>query len=502
MLSEDSIKQISSIFCGDTDGYYSYKSGPKLVSFFNTKFGYNDMYGQGFPSRWIYVYNKIVDLINKGKINDFFNLILSKQYIMSELKCSEVEAISHIDKIYNEFQRILKLDFLVLVRKNGKYIITEEDKDLILIGSGGFANVYLQKSTGKIVKKLKEDFLMNSGIRSRFKREFQLTKNLNDIPTIIKVFDFNEDTCSYTMEKAEQTLEHFVQENELTEEIKITCIRQILHTMKQVHERNIIHRDISPNNIFILNGLIKIADFGLGKDLNMFTSHNSYLTNALGQFHYCAPEQFMLLRDGDKRSDVYSLGRLINFIMTGDCTNYNHIFKAVTEKATSSNVAFRQADAGVLLDYIEKSIKYHREEQNQEIIFMKISKGILDIDIENFLSELTGDQICKKIIDKKPGFSNIIIQYMKQDPKYANNIIQRIEDNFRNICRNFADYDPFATLSYNILKDNSFEYTVKEIAAGILSYVAYDVNRFYAQDLIKAIMDYGVEPMIEEILQR
>lgn len=83
--------------------------------------------------------------------------------------------------------------------------------------------------------------------------------------------------------------------------------------MTEVHKRDIIHRDISADNIFIISGMIKIADFGLGKDLNLFTSHQTMLTNAVGQFYYCAPEQFMMLKDGDKRSDVYSLGRVINY---------------------------------------------------------------------------------------------------------------------------------------------------------------------------------------------
>ena len=85
--------------------------------------------------------------------------------------------------------------------------------------------------------------------------------------------------------------------------------------------------------------MIKIADFGLGKDLNVFTSHQTMHTNAVGQFYYCAPEQFMMLKDGDKRSDVYSLGRVINFIMTGDPRNSHHIYRNIAEKATNSNTA-------------------------------------------------------------------------------------------------------------------------------------------------------------------
>lgn len=78
--------------------------------------------------------------------------------------------------------------------------------------------------------------------------------------------------------------------------------------------------------------MLKVADFGLGKDLQVFTSHQTLHTNAMGQYYYCAPEQFMMLKDADKRSDVYSLGRVINFIMTGDARNSHHIYRSVAEK--------------------------------------------------------------------------------------------------------------------------------------------------------------------------
>ncbi len=500
MLSEDSLKEISSIFCGDIEGYYSYKSGAKLVSFFNQYFSSNDKYGQGFPSRWKYVFDKLAYMYNHNELSSFFSLILGKEYILSEHKCTEVEALSKSNEAFTEFNRILKVNMLMLTKKGDKYNLVKEDSDLVFIGGGGFANAYLQKSTGKVLKKLKEDYVTDKGIRSRFKREYAITKELSDIPTIIKVFDFDEGSCHYTMEKAESTLQKFVENNNLDETSKITCIRQVLHTMKSVHERDIIHRDISPTNIFILNGMLKIADFGLGKDLHMLTSHNTFLTNAVGQFRYCAPEQFMMLKDGDKRSDVFSLGRLINFIMTTDCTNTHHVFKSVTEKATNANASFRQADAGVLLSYIEKCIAYHSKAQNKETLLEKIKNGILDEDVENYISELTYEEVCQFLVDKQPGFIDILLKYMQQGETQANDIIQGIESCFREICHRFADNDPIATFAYNVLLSNSFGFVVKELAANMLRYVAVDVNRFYAQGLVDDIKEHGLEPMLEDIL--
>lgn len=182
----------------------------------------------------------------------------------------------------------------MLSSKNRQYHLARIDEDLKFIGAGGFANVYLQLSTGYIIKKLKDDFFVDTGIKSRFKREYKITESLQGISMIIKVIDFDEDTYSYRMEQAETTLAEFVKENNLNESSKVTLISQIMDVMSEVHSRNIVHRDLSPTNIFVVGGLVKIADFGLGKDLNIFSSHQTMTTAAVGQYWYCAPEQFML----------------------------------------------------------------------------------------------------------------------------------------------------------------------------------------------------------------
>ena len=501
MLSEDTVKGISLIFCGDDESYYSYKSGPVLVRFFNQHFGYNDKYGSGFPSRWHYVYEKLVNFINSGLFDKFLTLILSKEYIIRDTKCTQVEAADKSEKILSEFNKKFKIDGCLITRNGDRYNLVQENMDLVFVGNGGFANAYFQKSTGLIVKKLKDDFLTNEGIRSRFKREYQITKSLSDLQSIIKVFDFDENNCSYTMEKAETTLEHFIENAELDDLIKIKCIRQILQLFSEVHKRNIVHRDISPNNIFMLSGVLKVADFGLGKDLNMFTSHQTCLTNSLGQLRYCAPEQFMQLKDADKQSDVFSLGRLINFIMTDKPTNYHHMFKNATEKATNHNSSFRHTDANALLMHIEKSISYHQQAENKERILYKFSSGVYDEEIETYISELTNDNICQMLIANTTGFSNALLEYMKQDDTHASDVILGIENEFRSECNLFETYDHIAQFAYRILLENAFQYVVKELAANILKYIAYDINRFFAQRLIEELKQHGIEPLLEEILE-
>lgn len=385
MISDSSLKQISHIFCGDTEGFYEYKSGPRLVEFFNDYYQTTDVYGQGFPSRWAYVYNKLIDLINDNRLDSFFKIILSKTYLIREHRITEVEAAEKSQEILDELNSILKSDQYKITKKGNEYHLVKENEDLEYIGSGGYAIVYEQKSIGVVVKKLKDDYLTDKGICSRFKREFDITKGLQGSFGIINVYNFDSSNMSYTMEKAEMTLEDYVLKNTLTDEIKINCIRQILHVMTEVHDKDIIHRDISPNNIFIINGAIKVADFGLGKDLNVFASHQTLYTNAVGQYSYCAPEQFMMLKDGDKRSDVYSLGRVINFIMSGDPRSSNHVFRNVAEKATNSDSSYRYADAKQLSVFFEKAIVYNKESKNQVKINTKIKNKQFDDEIENYI---------------------------------------------------------------------------------------------------------------------
>jgi serine/threonine protein kinase len=379
----------------------------------------------------------------------------------------------------------------------GYNVETFNEDDLVLIGSGGFAKVYKDKSNGLVLKKLKEDFIVDEGICSRFKREFTITKSLGDLDGIIDVFDYFDDIYAYTMEEAEQTFYNHIIGKNLSESNKKTYIKQILNIMKSVHQRDIIHRDLSPNNILIIDGVLKISDFGLGKDLNMFNLYQTIYTNSLGQYSYCAPEQFMMLKDGDKRSDVYSLGRIINFILTKDPNNNHHFLRAVSEKATSHNAVFRFADASELLKSVERSIEFHENALNKQELIEKARKGLLDEDIENFIYEMSGDELCNEIIASN-GFRGSILKFMKTNEERAIYILGVIEDNFRDVCLTWESYNPFAEILYDIIVDD-FPFPIKELAAIILNYIAYDINRFSAQRLIENLKDRGIEPLIEEI---
>lgn len=498
MLSETGLRTIAEVFIGDIPDYFSYKTGGKIVDFFNTNFGFSDTYGRGFPSRWQYTTESLKKLWNNQRFNEFLSLIFSKRFVMIDNGLNEVQALDRIKETLEFLNNELKYEGYKIYKRGNEYNLISEDSDLLFIGEGGFANVYKSLSTGLIVKKLKDDFKTISGVKHRFKREFRLTKELSDLQGIIQVYDFDESDYSYTMEEGESTLEDFIKNHHHNEDSKLVMIRQIMYIMKKVHERNIIHRDISPNNVLLFNGQLKISDFGLGKDLEMFHSHRTMRTHSLGQYYYCAPEQFMQLKEGDKRSDVYSLGSLINFIMAGDPRDSRHFLRNPVEKAKNENPAMRFADAGRLLQSIEVSIKYHKNKERYELISQKIESNTFDEDVENYIYSLDSTSLCKEIV-ATPNMRTALLSFIKNDEKRTIETLQMIENEYINVCSDWKHYDNFGIIAYNIIHDN-FTYVAQEISARILYDIAYNQNRFNIQRLVEELISNGIDPTIEELL--
>lgn len=123
-----------------------------MVDFFNTHFGYNESYGQGFPSRWYFILDKFVDLINMKKIDTFFSLVLSKRYLMVEKQISEVNAVVLSEQIH-QVLNYLKSNGFIIIKNEGKFELVSVGNVLEFVGEGRFAVVYRRRSNGLIVKK-------------------------------------------------------------------------------------------------------------------------------------------------------------------------------------------------------------------------------------------------------------------------------------------------------------------------------------------------------------
>ena len=190
------------------------------------------------------------------------------------------------------------------------------------IGEGGMANVYLAYDTildrNVAVKVLRGDLANDEKFVRRFQREALSASSLSH-PNIVEVYDVGEDNGLYyiVMEYIEgKHLKQLLKKRgSLTVREVVDIMMQITDGMSAAHDSYIIHRDIKPQNIMILeNGLIKITDFGIAMALNatQLTQTNS----VMGSVHYLPPEQ-ACGKTATIQSDVYSMGILMFELLTG-----------------------------------------------------------------------------------------------------------------------------------------------------------------------------------------
>ena len=498
LLSERSLESIAKMFVGDEGELFHYLSGPQIVTFFNDHFDFRDIYqGGNAPTRWRYAAGKIASVASSGRLDRFFSIVLGFKYMVSTFGCDEIEARERADKAKKRFNQVLISDELEIVGTDGEMKLVVIDSDLIPIGKGGFAEAFRQKSTGRVLKKLMPEVALDARNRHRFKREYEIMNDLSELPGVLRVFDFDESNCSYTMEAGETTLLEFM-DNPLSEQVKMSIIEQIVGTMAAIHSRGYIHRDLSPTNIFLLSGQLKIADFGLGKNLNTLSSYQTTNTNNYGQWFYCSPEQLVYLKDGDKRSDVFSLGRIINFVLAGHPTKTNHRLRPLVEKATADDPSKRYQDAAEFLSAIKRRLSSIADADRETKLAEKAARGILDGEAAEWILEMTDEQLCSRVASN-PAFAKTVVKFTEIDNGNAAFVMDAIDQSMTQVCKTWEDHDPFADIAKSIVLSKA-PYDIKERACQTLSYVAWQINRFHAQHLIEDIITSGIDPMLEDLL--
>ncbi len=202
-------------------------------------------------------------------------------------------------------------------RLDARYEIQE------LIGVGGMAYVYkaydIIDDRTVAIKILKEEFLGNQDFLRRFKNESKAIAML-DHPNIVKVYSvsFGDRMQYIVMEYIDGiSLKEYLnrQAGGLSWKEAIHFTAQILKALHHAHENGIIHRDIKPQNIMLLqDGSIKVTDFGIARFSDSET--RTMTDKAIGSVHYIAPEQARGdLTDG--KTDIYSVGVMLYEMITG-----------------------------------------------------------------------------------------------------------------------------------------------------------------------------------------
>ncbi len=201
-------------------------------------------------------------------------------------------------------------------RLDGRYEIRE------IIGVGGMAVVY--KAYDNIddrivaIKILKDEYLSNEDFKRRFKNESKAIAVLSH-PNIVRVYNvsFGDRLQYIVMEYVDGiTLKEYIeQQGVINWKEAVHFTGQILAALQHAHDKGIVHQDIKPQNIMLLqDGTIKVTDFGIARFSRM--DSNTTSENAIGSVHYISPEQARGEMTDDK-ADIYSVGVVMYEMLTG-----------------------------------------------------------------------------------------------------------------------------------------------------------------------------------------
>lgn len=208
------------------------------------------------------------------------------------------------------------MDKYIGKKLEGRYEILE------LTGFGGMAMVFkaydIVDEKNVAIKILKDEYLANDDFKRRFRNESKAIALLSH-PSIVKVLDVNfDDNIQYiVMEYIDGiTLKEYIEQQgavKWKEAVHFTV--QILRALQHAHDNGIVHRDVKPQNVMLLeDGTIKVMDFGIAR----FARENGKTLSdkAIGSVHYISPEQ----AKGDvtdEKTDIYSVGVIMYEMLTG-----------------------------------------------------------------------------------------------------------------------------------------------------------------------------------------
>jgi serine/threonine-protein kinase len=199
------------------------------------------------------------------------------------------------------------------------------------IGVGGMGEVYLAEhrllKRPCAVKLIRQDLVTDPTALARFEREVRLTAMLSH-PNTVEIYDYGrteDGIYYYVMEYLQgQSLAELVgRHGPLPPGRAVYLLRQVCQALQEAHAAGLIHRDIKPSNVFAArcggkDDVAKLLDFGLVLPCSWAVApHLSEEGQILGTPLFMSPEQAMGGRPLDERSDIYSLGAVAYYLLTG-----------------------------------------------------------------------------------------------------------------------------------------------------------------------------------------
>jgi serine/threonine-protein kinase len=264
-------------------------------------------------------------------------------------------------------------------RRIGPYTIERE------IGEGGISHVYLARHSllkRPVAVKVLKAALASDEMITRFEREVQLCSRLSH-PNTIEIYDYGrtrDGTFYYAMEYLDGlSLEDLVQrQGPLPVSRAVHALRQVCASLKEAHDHGLVHRDVKPHNLMLCRqggelDVVKVLDFGLVKELeNAHTRDITQFARVLGTPLYMAPERLRNPADADARADIYALGAVAFFVLTGrrvfeTQSDHDLVYQVLNVPAPSIAACGAQDSPAILEALVARCLSKDRKERPQSI---------------------------------------------------------------------------------------------------------------------------------------
>ncbi|WP_394844471.1 serine/threonine protein kinase [Pendulispora brunnea] len=323
-----------------------------------------------------------------------------------------------------------------------------------LLGQGGMGAVYagvaVHNGRPVALKVMLADFAASAAFLERLRREAH-AMGVIDHPHVVRVFDLVLDAKQpfLAMELLRgRTLGSVLRRDGAAHPVHMARVGvQLLNALEAVHRAGLVHRDVKPDNIFLLAGcpepFAKLLDFGLVKRVNKKEPELTKVSTALGTWQYMAPEQGLGLHV-DARADVYSLGASLYYALTGQrpyeaagvdaamfaCSmrptlplrrlrpDLSRRFCTVIDRALAKEAARRWASAEAMAEALEASIETMLEADDSLSIESVLPNEAMDItaresrrfgysrDVTTVVRERGGDVGALEMVD--PGIADLL----------------------------------------------------------------------------------------------
>lgn len=387
-----------------------------------------------------------------------------------------------------------------------------------VIGEGGFALIQKcrHRDSGEWIalKKLKKETRDESEYQDRLRREILLLERLKGVPCVIELLghsgESNHPKMWYAMPMAATNLHEFIRKNNnnLKEDDRVRLFRQVLEAIQTAHDQGILHRDISPSNALLLDRenleSVVVSDFGLGRDIASDATYTRSSAANYGHAYYVAPEQRDKLKSATVKSDIYSLGKLLNFAMTGKDPDHHYpcSLSSVIQRATHPEPDQRHQTVALLRKHFEQMVNI----RTGPVPLPRTMAGALDIGDSVPDWNQIHDSLINPKYDDHPyhDYLDPVIKFFSEpgrlaeyfsaiaggEVQFAEAFVKELNDCFGTVGWPFNDTGRFADFLHKIFLESTASQT-RGICLKELWDIAFGADQWGAQRTMIALLSSG-----------